>query len=81
VRVVFFMLLAPVLLTMESAMAQSLEGVIDIHAHSGPDSIPRKIEGIDLAKLYKARGLRGVVLKNHYEPTASLARNASDAVG
>src|ERR1051325_4722609 len=57
----------------ESAMAQSLEGVIDIHAHSGPDSIPRKIDGIDLAKLYKARGLRGVVLKNHYEPTASLA--------
>jgi hypothetical protein len=26
---------------------------------------------IDLARLAKSRGLRGLVLKNHYEPTAS----------
>ena len=50
-----------------------LAGVIDIHAHSDPDSIPRSIDAIDLAKLAKSRGMRGVVLKNHYEPTASLA--------
>jgi hypothetical protein len=55
-----------------SAFAQ-LNGVIDIHAHSGPDSVPRSIDAIDLAKLAKARGMRGLVLKNHYEPTASLA--------
>jgi hypothetical protein len=55
-----------------SAFAQ-LNGVIDIHAHSGPDSVPRSIDAVDLAKLAKARGMRGLVLKNHYEPTASLA--------
>jgi hypothetical protein len=50
-----------------------LDGVIDIHAHSAPDSIPRSIDAIDLAKLAKQRGMRGLVLKNHYESTAALA--------
>jgi hypothetical protein len=50
-----------------------LSGVIDIHAHTDPDSVPRSIDAIDLAKLAKARGMRGLVLKNHYESTASLA--------
>ena len=53
--------------------AQSLTGVIDIHVHSDPDSVPRSIDAIDIAKLAKSRGMRGLVLKNHYEPTASLA--------
>ncbi|HEY3835211.1 MAG TPA: DUF6282 family protein [Bryobacteraceae bacterium] len=51
----------------------SLAGVIDIHAHCGPDSMPRTIDGIDLAKLARDRGMRGLVLKSHYEPTATLA--------
>jgi hypothetical protein len=50
-----------------------LDGVIDIHAHCDPDSVARSIDAIDLARLAKARGMRGLVLKNHYEPTASLA--------
>src|SRR3989442_737149 len=53
--------------------AQTLTGVIDIHAHSDPDSVPRSIDAIDAAKLARTRGIRGLVLKNHYEPTASLA--------
>ena len=48
-----------------------LTGVIDIHAHVDPDSLPRSIDAIDLAKLAKQRGLRGLVLKNHYESTAA----------
>src|SRR6476469_9722136 len=53
--------------------AQTLNGVVDIHAHSDPDSVPRSIDAIDAAKLAHARGMRCLVLKNHYEPTASLA--------
>ena len=56
-----------------SSPAQTLTGVIDVHAHSDPDGTARSIDAIDLAKLAKARGMRGMVLKNHYEPTASLA--------
>jgi len=50
-----------------------LDGVIDIHAHCAPDSVARSIDAIDLAKLAKQRGMRGLVLKNHYESTAALA--------
>jgi hypothetical protein len=53
--------------------AQSLTGVVDIHVHSDPDSLPRSIDAIEIAKLAKARGMRALLLKNHYEPTASLA--------
>jgi hypothetical protein len=53
--------------------AQGLTGVVDIHAHCDPDSVPRSIGAVDLARLARQRGLRGLLLKNHYEPTASLA--------
>lgn len=58
-----------------NAQGQSnpLEGVIDIHAHSAPDSVPRSIDAVDLARLAQRRGMRAIVLKNHYEPTASTA--------
>jgi hypothetical protein len=55
------------------ARAQTLTGAIDMHAHTDPDGSPRSIDAIDLAKLAKSRGMRAIVLKNHYEPTASQA--------
>jgi hypothetical protein len=57
-----------------------LSGVIDIHVHADPDSVPRSIDAIDLARLAKERGMRGMVLKSHYEPTASLAYVVSKVV-
>lgn len=56
-----------------SANAQTLSGAIDMHAHADPDGTPRKIDAIDLARLAKERGMRAIVLKNHYEPTQTLA--------
>jgi hypothetical protein len=58
----------------------SLQGVIDIHVHADPDSRPRSIDAIDLAKMAKARGMRALVLKSHYEPTASMAYLVRKAV-
>ena len=55
------------------AQIKPLEGVIDIHAHSAPDSTPRSIDAIDLARLAQSKGMRAIVFKNHYEPTASTA--------
>ncbi len=61
-------------MTMASlAQENPLAGVIDIHVHCAPDSTPRSIDAIDLARLAKSRGMRGLVLKNHYQPTSSLA--------
>jgi hypothetical protein len=55
------------------SFAQTLTGAIDMHAHSDPDGSARSIDALDLARLAKSRGMRAIVLKNHYEPTASLA--------
>ncbi len=66
-------LAAMFLLVSLSANAQTLSGAIDMHAHADPDGTPRKIDAIDLARLAKQRGMRAIVLKNHYEPTQSLA--------
>ena len=57
-----------------------LRGAIDIHVHAFPDSRPRALDGIDAARFAKARGMRAIVLKNHYEPTASLAYIVRKAV-
>jgi hypothetical protein len=50
-----------------------LRGAIDIHVHSDPDNVPRSIDGLDAAVQARDRGMRGIVLKNHYDPTAGLA--------
>ena len=65
--------IVPLLLIGSRAPAQTLEGAIDMHAHCDPDGTRRSIDAIDLARLARSRGMRALVLKNHYEPTASLA--------
>lgn len=67
------LLLSAVLVCHAASAPPLLQGVIDIHVHCDPDSMPRSIDAIDLARRAKQRGMRGLVLKNHYEPTASLA--------
>ncbi len=63
-----------VLIAVQSrAQTKPLAGVIDIHAHTAPDSVPRSIDAIDLARLAESRGMRAIVFKNHYEPTADVA--------
>src|ERR1043166_6744370 len=53
--------------------AQTLAGVSHIHVHADPDSVPRSIDVLDIARLAQERGMRGLLLKNHYESTASMA--------
>jgi len=55
------------------AQVKPLDGVVDIHVHTAPDSVARSVDAIDLAQLAQGRGMRAIVLKNHYEPTASMA--------
>jgi len=51
----------------------SLEGVIDMHTHSAPDSGPRSIGSLQIARIARDAGMRALLLKNHYTPTAGLA--------
>ena len=69
-----------VLLAAAIAPGQTLTGVIDIHVHADPDSVPRSIDAVDLARMAKDRGMRALVLKSHWEPTASMAYLVRKAV-
>ena len=72
------------LLTFDDAAAQAgfpppppkvspAAGVIDMHVHSHPDVFGRNMDDIDVATLAKAKGMRGIVIKNHIRETASRA--------
>lgn len=50
-----------------------LNGAIDMHVHANPDVFGRNMDDIDVARLAKAKGMRGIVLKNHVSETASRA--------
>lgn len=50
--------------------AQALANAIDIHVHSYPDNTMRSVDVFEAATLAKANGMRGLVLKNHYDQTA-----------
>jgi len=54
-------------------VARDLRGAVDIHVHSAPDNVRRSLDGLDAARLAKQNGMRAIVLKNHFDPTASLA--------
>jgi hypothetical protein len=64
-----------------------LRDAIDIHAHLDPDSFgpnsmqaSRALDVIDMAQRAKQAGMRGFVIKQHYDQTAQLAYLAGRAV-
>ena len=58
----------------------SLAGAIDFHVHSGPDSRPRSVTDLEVARMTQRAGMRGIVLKNHFTMTADGAALAMDQV-
>src|SRR5712671_954282 len=59
---------------------KALEGAYDLQVHVGPDVIARRIDDIDCAKEFLARGMKGFVIKSHYIQTGERAQVASKAV-
>lgn len=62
----------------ESAVDPVLIGALDVHAHLDPDGYGpfnsgRSIDVFDLAELAQAAGMRGFVIKQHYDQTADSA--------
>lgn len=51
-----------------------LQGAIDLHAHYGPDVYPRYADAFEVAQLAQDRGMRAIVLKNHFTESASIAQ-------
>jgi hypothetical protein len=59
---------------------EAIRGAYDLQVHVAPDVIGRRIDDLDLAREFLARGLRGFVLKSHYIPTAERAKVVTKAV-
>ncbi len=62
-----------------SSVARDLRGAIDIHVHSDPDKVPRSLDAFEAVRFAKDKGMRAIVLKSHYDPTAGLALLARKA--
>lgn len=50
-----------------------INGLMDTHVHSAPDTFGRALDDDEVAGLYKERGLEALVLKNHVVATADRA--------
>src|SRR5437016_3903970 len=57
-----------------------LEGAYDLQVHVGPDVIARRIDDVDCAREFLARGMKGFVLKSHYIQTGERAQVVTKAV-
>lgn len=49
------------------------KGIIDLHYHCAPDVKPRKLNDLELMEQGVQLGVRAVVIKTHYSPTAGRA--------
>jgi len=58
-----------------------LKNAIDMHIHSSPDLIPRKISDIEAAQQAKEAMMRAILLKNHYESTVGRAKIVQKIIG
>ena len=58
----------------------SLDGVVDLHFHTGPDSRPRSVNDIEASRLAAEAGMRAILLKNHFTMTADRAAIAMGQV-
>lgn len=66
---------------MEKALLdQLIEGSFDIHIHSSPDIVPRKMSDIELAKSARDSHMGGIMLKSHYGLTATRATLVKECV-
>ncbi len=57
-----------------------LNGAIDMHLHPGPDAFKCRVDALDAAKQAKQAGMKAIVLKNHFYPTAPLAKMVNELV-
>ena len=50
-----------------------IKGAYDLHVHSAPDVLPRKLDDIEMAQRIKESGMAGYAIKSHYFCTSERA--------
>lgn len=51
-----------------------LEGAYDLHVHTGPDVVNRKLDDLEMAERLQTIGMKGYGIKSHYFCTAERAK-------
>src|SRR5262245_55763914 len=49
-----------------------LKGAVDLHVHSGPSVMARQVDHIDAMEQAASAGMRAILFKDHYYPTAPI---------
>lgn len=57
-----------------------IEGAYDLHVHSAPDVLPRRMDDLEMAKRIEACGMAGYVIKSHYFVTSERAELVNKVV-
>ena len=57
-----------------------ISGSIDMHLHPGPDSFKCRVDALEAANQAKQAGMKAIVIKNHFYPTAPIAMMVNQLV-
>ncbi|WP_448956603.1 DUF6282 family protein [Labrys neptuniae] len=50
-----------------------MQGAVDLHVHSGPSLMPRKVDHFEVVRQAADAGMKAILLKDHYYPTMPIA--------
>jgi len=67
--------------TDETVVDRLLVGAVDLHCHSGPSVMPRKINHAEAIRQADQAGMRGVLFKDHYYSTTPVAELLKEMLG
>jgi hypothetical protein len=56
---------------LDEAVARILEGGVDLHVHTAPSPMPRRIDVVAAARSADAAGMRAIVVKSHHHSTVT----------
>jgi len=59
---------------MKNNVRELLQGAYDLHVHSAPDVMARKMDDLELVERFQKYGMKGFVIKSHYNSTAARAK-------
>jgi hypothetical protein len=60
------------------AIDELLTGAVDLHCHSGPSVMPRRIDHIEASKQAAEAGLKAILFKDHYYSVTPIAALLTD---
>src|SRR5436190_21348861 len=56
---------------LDEAVARILDGGVDLHIHTAPSPMPRRIDVVEAARSAQAVGMKAIVAKSHHHSTVT----------